>query len=74
MLVRQVVVEQDLLTLDKVLYVRMLVDVTIVHHKHRIRCREGLHMVQGAFNEFEKSACIKSSLYDVAEKDSLFER
>ena len=45
-------------------------DATIVHHKHRIRCREGLHTVQGAFNEFEKSACIKSSLYDVAVKDS----
>ena len=60
----------DLPSFNKILYGGMLENVTVVHDKHRVRSRIGLHMIQGTLYKLIKYTCIESTLNNITVNDS----
>lgn len=59
---------------NKIQYVWMFMNATVVHYNNGIWGRERLHVIKGALNEFVKAGGIKCTFKNIAVKNSFFER
>jgi hypothetical protein len=49
-------------------------DVTVVHYKHRVGIRIGLHIIEDLFNKSAETFCTKRAFNNIAMENAIIQR